>query len=72
MTTIEFIEKNVIKELLRLGYDESACNIGAREAVSYYRRASQSSKKGKIFDDCLFHAKLFAKKHTIINKRTVK
>jgi len=63
MTKIEFIEKNIIIELERLGFDEVACNIGAREAVAYFRRASNTSKNGKIFDDCLFHAKLFAKKH---------
>jgi len=63
MTKIEFIEKNIITELTRLGYDKTAVNIGAREAVSYFRRASTTSKNGKIFEDCLFHAKLFAKKH---------
>jgi len=63
MNEIEFIEKNIIAELTRQGFDQSACNIGAREAISYYKRAHSSSKKGKIFDDCLFHAKLFAKKH---------
>jgi len=63
MNTIEFIEKNIIAELTRQGFDQTACHIGAREGVAYYRRASQVSKKGKIFDDCLFHARLFARKH---------
>jgi len=68
MTTIEFIETNLLKELTKLGFDETACRIGAREGISYFRRASSSSRKGKIFDDCLFHAKLFAKKHTTSKK----
>ncbi|NIG13005.1 hypothetical protein F3J37_01205 [Pantoea sp. Al-1710] len=68
MTHIEFIEDHLIKELSKLGFDSTACHIGAREGVSYFRRASQSSRKGKIFDDCLFHAKLFAKKHASTKK----
>jgi len=68
MNEIEFIEKNIIAELNKLGFDSVACNIGAREAVAYYKQASSVSKKGKVFDDCLSHAKLFAKKHALNKK----
>jgi len=71
MTTIEFIEQNIIAELTRQGFDQTACHIGAREGIAYFRRASQASRKGKIFDDCLFHARLFAKKHASKKKLLV-
>jgi len=60
----EFIEKNIISELTRLGYSIDACHIGARAGVAHYHRASQASSKGKLFDDCLRHARTVAEKHT--------
>ena len=35
-----------------------------------YRRMSQASRKGKIFDDVLRHAKLWAEKQTTQAERT--
>ncbi|PPC63907.1 hypothetical protein C1Y41_04485 [Pantoea sp. ICBG 1758] len=63
MNYLEFIESNIASELLRLGFDKSAASAGAREGVAFFQRATSSGKKGKIFEDCLSHAKLFAKKH---------
>lgn len=38
---------------------------GAFQAVDMYRRMSQASRKGRIFDDVLRHAKLWAEKQTV-------
>lgn len=62
MTPVEFIHKNVTAELIKLGYDQNASLTGADMAVDHYRRCSQASRKGKIFDDCLYIAKQWAGK----------
>lgn len=38
---------------------------GAFQAVDMYRRMSQASRKGRIFDDVLRNAKLWAEKQTV-------
>ena len=38
---------------------------GAYQAVDMYKRMSQASRKGRIFDDVLRHAKLWAEKQTL-------
>lgn len=38
---------------------------GAFQAVDMYRRMSQASRKGRIFDDVLRHAKLWAEKQKL-------
>ncbi|MFC2189596.1 hypothetical protein ACFLIP_03610 [Enterobacter hormaechei] len=63
MSPQEFIHKNITSELIRLGYDENAAMTGADMAVDHYRRCSQASRKGRIFDDCLYIAKQRAGKH---------
>ncbi|WP_312954281.1 hypothetical protein [Atlantibacter hermannii] len=60
----QFIEKHVREELIRLGFPVSVAQGGAFQAVDLYRRMSQASRKGKIFDDVLRHAKLWAEKQT--------
>lgn len=62
MSPVDFIHKNVNTELLKLGYDPNAALAGADMAVDHYRRCSQASRKGKIFDDCLSVAKMWAGK----------
>ncbi|RMA89417.1 MULTISPECIES: hypothetical protein [Enterobacter] len=63
MSPQEFIHKNITSELIRLRYDENAAMTGADMAVDHYRRCSQASRKGRIFDDCLYIAKQWAGKH---------
>ena len=63
MSPQEFIHKNITSELIRLGYDENAAMTGADMAVDHYRRCSQASRQGRIFDDCLYIAKQWAGKH---------
>lgn len=62
MTPHDFILKNVKVELLKLGYDENVALSGADMALDHYRRCSQASRKGCIFDDCLLIAKAWAQK----------
>lgn len=62
MNPVDFIRTNVTSELRKLGYDENASLSGADMAVDHYRRCSQASRKGKIFDDCLSIGKEWASK----------
>ena len=55
MNHVEFIEKHVREELIRQAF----------QAVDMYKRMSQASRKGRIFDDVLRHAKLWAEKQTV-------
>ena len=76
MNHIEFIEKHVREELLKLGFSLGVAQGGAFQAIDMYRRMSQASRKGKIFDDVLRHAKLWAEKQQLpaerFEKRKVK
>lgn len=69
MNPQEFIHKNITTELIKLGYDENAAMTGADMAVDHYRRCSQASRKGRIFDDCLYIAKLWAGKQKTKQKK---
>lgn len=62
MNPVDFIHRNIVIELERLGYDKNAALTGADMAVDHYRRCSQASRKGRIFDDCLYVAKQWAGK----------
>ncbi|MFH2810480.1 hypothetical protein [Citrobacter freundii] len=62
MNHIEFIEKNVREILIKQGFSSSAVQGGAWQAIDLYKRMSQASKKGAIFDDVMRHAKAWADK----------
>lgn len=63
MNHLEFIEKNVREQLIKQGFSSSvAQGGGARQALDLYKRMSQASKKGAIFDDVMRHAKAWADK----------
>lgn len=47
------------------GLHRSGGSGGAFQAVDMYKRMSQASRKGRIFDDVLRHAKLWAEKQTL-------
>ncbi|KDY43156.1 hypothetical protein AB91_5454 [Escherichia coli 2-460-02_S3_C1] len=47
---------------MKQGYDPNVALMGADMAVEHYRRCSQASRKGRIFDDCLYIAKQWAGK----------
>lgn len=63
MTPAQFIEKNVISELVKQGFDNTVARMSANRAVDHYRRSASASAKGKMFDDCLCIAKAWAKKN---------
>ncbi|HCI6857285.1 TPA: hypothetical protein NPP66_000476 [Klebsiella quasipneumoniae subsp. similipneumoniae] len=69
MNHIEFIEKNVREELLRQGFTQAVAQGGAYQAVDMYKRMSQASRKGGMFDDVMRHAKLWAEKQTSAAER---
>ncbi|MEA4523131.1 hypothetical protein VBR00_09025 [Klebsiella pneumoniae] len=69
MNHIKFIEKNVREELLRQGFTQAVAQGGAYQAVDMYKRMSQASRKGEIFDDVMRHAKLWAEKQTSATER---
>ncbi|OXK82134.1 MULTISPECIES: hypothetical protein [Enterobacterales] len=60
----QFIEKNIQAELKKLGFSLSVIQRASYMAVEHYRRIAQASKKGRIFDDCLHIAKVWASKFT--------
>lgn len=61
MNHLEFIEKNVREILIKQGFSSSVAQ-GAWQALDLYKRMSQASKKGAIFDDVMRHAKAWADK----------
>ncbi|MEK6490857.1 hypothetical protein WNJ68_24740 [Klebsiella grimontii] len=69
MNHIEFIEKNVREELLRQASRRQWLRGGAYQAVDMYKRMSQASRKGGMFDDVMRHAKLWAEKQTSAAER---
>lgn len=62
MNHLEFIEKNVREILIKQGFSSSVARGGAWQALDLYKRMSQASKKGAIFDDVMRHAKAWADK----------
>lgn len=72
MNHMEFIEKNVRSELLKQGFSASLAQGGAVQAVDLYKRMSQASKRGAMFDDCLRHAKLWAEKNGLPDEKPQK
>ncbi len=65
MNHIEFIEKHIRDELIKQGFTAAVAQGGAFQAVDMYKRMSQASRKGRIFDDVLRHAKLWAEKQSL-------
>lgn len=65
MSWESFIEKHVREELIRQGFTAAVAQGGAFQAVDMYKRMSQASRKGRIFDDVLRHAKLWVEKQTL-------
>ena len=63
MSPDEFIRKNIIQKLTDLGYSGGALEIAADERISHYRRCSQASRRGAMFDDCFHAAKSWIDKY---------
>ncbi|MGX8939610.1 hypothetical protein ACWWJF_28265 [Symbiopectobacterium sp. Eva_TO] len=58
-----FIEKHVVAELVKQGYEPSVALKGADRAVDHYRHSASASARGKMFDDCFRIAKAWAMKY---------
>ncbi|MEM8119477.1 hypothetical protein Q4R94_18515 [Morganella morganii] len=63
MNPTEFIRKNIINELEKLGYQGGVLDFAADRGLDHYRRCSQATRRGGMFDDCLRVAKLWAEKY---------
>lgn len=72
MNPVEFIHKNIRGQLVAEGYPDDVALRGADKAVEHYRKCSQASRKGKMFDDCLYYARLEARFQTPKNERKTK
>ncbi|OQR47678.1 hypothetical protein BI322_02670 [Klebsiella oxytoca] len=71
MNPIDFIRHHITASLVAEGFSESVAVGGAEHGVDYYRRSSQASRKGAIFDDCLFRARQWAVGQTTTAERKV-
>lgn len=58
-----FIRKNIIQKLKELDYQGGALQLAADEGIAHYRRCSQASKRGAMFDDCFHVAKVWMDKY---------
>ncbi|MFT4465670.1 MAG: hypothetical protein ACMX3H_14635 [Sodalis sp. (in: enterobacteria)] len=67
-----FIEKYVVAELVKQGYEQSVALKGADRAVDHYLRSASASARGKMFDDCLHIAKVWASKYQPKRKSTAR
>ncbi|HEM7133627.1 hypothetical protein [Providencia hangzhouensis] len=69
MNAEQFIEKNVQAELKKLGFSLSIVQMASNMALDHYRKISQASRKGRLFDDCLNVAKAWAIKYSGSKKK---
>lgn len=72
MNHIEFIEKNIKQVLVNEGFTVPLALGGGRHAVEYYKQASQASKKGAMFDDCLYRARVWAENNATKDEKPAK
>ncbi|EUD09182.1 hypothetical protein PO864_17835 [Providencia alcalifaciens] len=63
MSPEDFIRKNIIQKLKELDYQGGALQLAADEGIAHYRRCSQASKRGAMFDDCFHVAKVWMDKY---------
>lgn len=55
--------KTLYRNLLTLVIRGGALEIAADEGISHYRRCSQASRRGAMFDDCFHAAKSWIDKY---------
>lgn len=60
MNPTDFIRHHITASLVAEGFSQSVAGGGAEHGMDYYRRSPQASRKGAIFDDCLFRARQWA------------
>lgn len=69
MSPEEFIKKHITEALAGEGFPAEVARGGAEHGVDYYRRCSQSSRKGSMFADCLFRARQWVVGQTTLAER---
>lgn len=69
MNAEQFIVQNVQAELKKLGFSLSVSQAASDIALAHYRRSSQASRKGAMFNDCLSVAKAWAIKYSGSKKK---
>lgn len=69
MSPEEFIRKNIVQHLAVEGFSETVARGGAEIGVDHYRRCSQATRKGSMFDDCLYYARQWAAGQTTTAER---
>ncbi len=72
MNPEDFIKKHITAALVAEGFPLSVAQGGAGIALDYYRCSSQASRKGRMFDDCLVRARLWAQGQTPTAERRAK
>ncbi|WP_241164960.1 hypothetical protein [Serratia marcescens] len=55
----KFVYENIKKQLVKEGFSEALAQGGASHGADLYRRKSQASRKGMIYDDCLTLARQY-------------
>lgn len=65
MNPLDFIYINIQKQLITDGYSVDIASLSARYGVDEYKRRSQSSKRGHIYEDCLLEARRKAKSYNL-------
>ncbi|EEI4447998.1 hypothetical protein G0S15_001366 [Salmonella enterica] len=69
MNPTDFIQKHITAALVAEGFSEIVAQGGATAGVDYYRRCSQASRKGGMYEDCLFRARQWALGQTTVSER---
>jgi hypothetical protein len=72
MNPSDFIRTHIVKQLVGEGYPQDVAQRGADKGVEHYHRCSQASRKGKMFDDCLYYAREAARFQTPQSERKPK
>ncbi|EIE1693582.1 hypothetical protein MP659_002639 [Salmonella enterica] len=68
-----FIRQHITAALVAEGFSEIVAQGGATAGVDYYRRCSQASRKGSMYEDCLFRARQWAAgQATTVERRQAK
>ena len=61
MNPVDFIYTNIQKTLIAEGYTTAIASLSAMHGVDEYKRRSQPTRRGHIYDDCLHEARRKAK-----------
>ncbi|EIZ2110618.1 hypothetical protein MOQ95_005344 [Salmonella enterica] len=69
MNVEAFIRQHITAALVAEGFSEIVAQGGAKQGLDHYRRCSQASRKGSMYEDCLFRARQWALGQTTTSER---